>query len=84
MKLRLEPNCSEVHLLDAIIEMKSIMETLEIACIDVKVYKPHSTDHSWVVVTKDSSPQDVVTIYTLKKKVAELEGRIQVNIEPTT
>lgn len=78
-KLRIELSCVEKSLLEAVIEVKTIMNATNSVVQDLKVMHDvsglASEGHTWITVTKDSKPEDIVKIFQLDKRVKELENK---------
>ncbi len=76
MKLRIEASCREEDLLGALIEAKNIMKSVELVQLDIKVKHPIPSKgeqlHSWISLTNESYPPEVLEIYKLKKQVQDL------------
>lgn len=76
MKTRIEVSCTEEHLIDSLIEVRSIIDVTDISSIELKVFHDKNRDQhkglSWVTVTDKSNPNELYQIYELKKKIAEL------------
>ena len=76
MKLRIEASCREEDLLGAIFEAKTIMKSIDLVQLEIKVRHPLPSkgeqEHSWISLTNESYPPEVLEIYNLKKQVKTL------------
>lgn len=66
--------------MEALHEASAIMQAVDLLSMEIKVRYNKSTDpgqiemdHSWIVISKNSLPQDIFDIYKFKKRIKDLE-----------
>jgi len=77
MKTRIEVSCVEENLSASLCEVRKLVDAMKMLSIELEVFhdinRSQTGGKSYITVTNQSSVNELLEIYSLKKKIRELQ-----------